>query len=89
MANIVVLSDANKIYVEFGVYADINIPIEATYKVVNITYIQLFNNRVIVFILGQGEWQLDVTGVNGLIVDSVNGIEPTDNEDLYHLLSDL
>jgi len=89
MANIIVTTSANKIHVKFGVYASVNIPIEATYRLNNIVYFQLFSNRVVVFVVGQGEWTLDVTGVNGLIVDSVNAVVPTDNEHLYNLLSDL
>ena len=90
MANIVVTSDSNKVHVNFGVYASQVGGLKRCFNKQHIVYSNLANDDFVeVYVYGGGEWQLDINGVKGLIVDSVNGVEPTDNEHLYELICNL
>jgi hypothetical protein len=90
MANIVVTSTEDKIHVNFGDYAELVRGIKRCFNKRQIIYSNLTtDNFVEVFVYGGGEWQLDINGEKGLIVDSVNGVEPTDNAHLYELICNL
>jgi len=45
------------------------------------------SSNILVYVDGGGEWMLDMNGLKGLPVTSVNGITPTDNDHLFTLLS--
>lgn len=47
------------------------------------------SSAILVYVQGGGEWSLDMNGLKGLPVSSVNGVTPTDNDHLFELLSQL
>jgi hypothetical protein len=44
-------------------------------------------SAILVYVNGGGEWSLDMNGIKGLPVSSVNGVTPTSNTHLFELLS--
>lgn len=88
MANLVITSTTNSVKVDFGVYGVGNIPLKGTWrkdKIINFS-LQLSNAFVIASTIGEPEWQLSYDGTNGMQVDSVDGVAPTSNSDLYDKL---
>lgn len=88
MANIIVTSTTNTIQVTFGVYESSVIPKKGTWHK---EYIQSFSlmpsdSFVKGRTVGEPEWQLSFNGTNSMQVDSVNGVAPTSNSDLYDKL---
>lgn len=47
------------------------------------------SSAILIYVNGGGEWRIDMNGVDGLPVSSVNGIVPTDNDHLFTLLSEM
>ena len=96
MANIVVTSDENKIIVEWNdmsQYADYKnksyIPrtdILAVNEPLNYSYVEVIMNTL----SRKPWWNVSINGADqSLIIDSVDGVEPTDNSHLAELISDL
>ena len=93
MSNIVVsIVNANIIKVEFNNYYPTNHDISiAYYNRSTIQKLELKSDRVIVHVLEEGkDWSLALTTTDGcFIVDTVEGITPTDLDDLASKLADL
>lgn len=87
MANVIIITTTNSIKVDFGVYAS-DMPIsKGTWNKSSIQHIQLNNNHVYVKVRDGNEWTLNYDiQAKGIIVDSVDGVAPTDLSDLYNKL---
>jgi len=93
MANIVVTTvDANHIKVEFNAYYPDYYSVKCTYyNRSNIQKVEVFDDYIRVHVLsGLTDWTLSTTLTTGtFIVDSVDGIAPTDNDDLASKIAGL
>jgi len=85
MANIVVTSTTNTIAVDFGVYAGVQgLPTKKTYKKSEVLSVSQASDQVNVYSIGDPQWNLAYTATtNCFIVDTVAGVAPTSNADLY------
>jgi len=94
MANVVITSTTNSIVIDNGVYAGIEgalgvIQKKATFRKDDVRRIALSPSdaNVNVFLIEQGMlFVLTFDGVGGMQVDTVNGVAPTSNSDLYDKL---
>lgn len=90
MANVVITSTTNSIKVDFGVYVGGEIPKKRTYnKNKSVFYISLEESDSMVTVISEGspQWNLAYTSTTGcFIIDSINGVAPTSNSDLYDKL---
>jgi hypothetical protein len=90
MANVVVTSTGNSIKVDFGVYVGGDVPKKRTYnKGKSIFYMSLEASDAMVTVISEGspQWNLAYTATTAcFVVDSVNGVAPTSNSDLYDKL---
>jgi phage tail tube protein FII len=88
MANLVVTSTTNSIKVDFGVLGVIPNPKKGTWKKDKVENIKLeiSDTYVRVTTIGEPEWQLSWNGTNVLQVDSIDGVAPISNSDLYDKL---
>lgn len=90
MANIVVTSTTDSILVVFNIYAT---PLNIIKGCWNKGYINSFllrNDGVIVDIENQADWLVSFDGSGGTFqIDSINGVAPTSNSDLYDKLNAL
>jgi hypothetical protein len=88
MANIVITSTTNSIKVDFGVLGTGNLPKKGAWEKDKIIKIELLPSDAFVKItnLGENEWQVSYDGNNGMQIDSVDGVAPTSNSDLYDKL---
>lgn len=84
MANIVVTSTINTIKVEFNDYSSALDNQEAgTYQKKDIRFYR-FSDKVRAIVFNEKEWNLAYTQTNGcFIIDTINGVAPTSNSDLY------
>lgn len=89
MANLVITSSTNTIKVDFGVLGVSPLPKKGTWNKNHVVDFALQPSDAFVkaTTIGENEWQVSYNGVNGLQVDSVNGVAPTSNSDLYDKLS--
>lgn len=90
MANIVITSEIDLVFVDFGDYAGSNVPQKRIYNKKRLYSITLEPNNTYVYIIIEGEAQLNLsyqTTTGCMIVDSVDGVQPNDNEDLNNLLT--
>ena len=91
MANIVVTSTLNTIVVDFGVYSSV-----VGYKIANfqkrmisaqliedLSFVRVENSQGIHWSVSYATFQ------EALVIDSIDGIAPTNNEHLFDLLKDL
>lgn len=89
MPNIVVTSDADSVTVVFND----TIPgmVKGIYNLNSIDEVELKDGSsfVVVSHRGGSNWNLDVDGVRGAIVDSVDGVTPNDNGHLCDLIGAL
>lgn len=88
MANIVITSTTNSIKVDFGVLGTGNIPKKGTWNKNHVVdfALQPSDTFVKATTIGENEWQLSFDGNNGMQIDSVDGVAPTSNSDLYNKL---
>jgi len=97
MANVVITSAANYIDVDFGIYAVSNSVDgrRATYKKEDISIIWLEKDDSFIDLkmkdaITTDLWRLSFDGVEGsFMIDSIDGVAPTDNIDLYNKLNAL
>jgi len=92
MANIVVTSTTNAVKVDFGDYAAAVGRKCGTWNKKHIVNfgLQDDDSMVIAHTLEEPKWTLSYTnGTSAMIVDTVDGVAPTDNEDLHNKLSAL
>lgn len=89
MANLIVTSTTNSVKVDFGVLGGGGIPKKGTFHHDHIVSFKLepADAYVRATTIGENEWQLSYNGVNGMQIDSINGVAPTSNSDLYDKLS--
>ena len=95
MANIVITSTANTIIVDFGDYAVLeNIDgKKAVYNITDISIVWLekddsFINVKMKDAITTPYWQISYMETTGaLIVDSIDGVAPTDNVDLFNMIN--
>ena len=89
MANIVITSTTNSIKADFGVYAPTIKIKKGAWRRDLITSFQLADGDefIVAYVVGENRWNLSYTnGSANLIVDSVDGVAPTSNSDLYDKL---
>lgn len=87
MANIVVTSTANSIKVEFNIYSTIVDMIKGTWSKASIQNVLLRTDGVLVDVLTQPDWLVSFDGSVGTFqIDSIDGVAPTSNSDLYDKL---
>ena len=97
MANVVIVSTGNYIDVDFGIYAVSNSVDgrKATYKKDDISIIWLEKDDSFIDLkmkdaITTDLWRLSFDGVEGsFMIDSIDGVAPTDNIDLYNKLNAL
>ena len=89
MANVVVITTPNLFIVDFGVFAPLVGYKKATFQKGSISF-QLVNDETFVRVEDSrgGNWSVsyNLSG-QALIIDSVDGVAPTSNEDLFNILS--
>ena len=87
MANIVVTSTANSIKVEFNIYSTIVDMIKGTWGKTYIQSVLLRTDGILIDVLGQHDWLVSFDGSVGTFqIDSIDGVAPTSNSDLYDKL---
>lgn len=89
MANIVITSTTNLIKVDFGVYASVVGCSTGAWRKDKIHDIKLDNNGTCIYIetLNQAKWSLSVSQMdNCMIIDSIDGVSPSNASDLYNKL---
>lgn len=87
MANIVVTTTATAINVAFNDLSDEVGIVEGTWSKSSIISVELHaGTHVHVDMIRASDWKLSYDGVNGLQVDSVNGVPPVSNQALYDAL---
>ena len=86
MANVVITSTTNSIKVDLGVYAAAFGYSKVTIskdKLIDIK-LQSDDNFVEAVVIDEGKWTVSFNAVtNALVVDSVDAVAPTSNDDLY------
>lgn len=91
MAYITVVRTGEDIDVDFGVYGDgDHNPTEARYFNTDIIKIEKFSNHVAISMRSERIWYMvwEATG-NYMIIDSIDGVAPTSNADLFTKLKGL
>lgn len=88
MANIVITTTANKVYVDFGIYSTAMIgATKGSYNRSKIAYCLNFTTYIVMYVDGIGEFQLTHDGSVGTMqIDSVDGVTPSSVANLYDLL---
>ena len=89
MANITITSSTNAISVDFGVYATMFETKKQTWRKNAISNFRLNYNESKIFaqILYEKEWMVSYDGSAGTLqIDSINGVAPSSNSDLYDKL---
>jgi len=88
MANIVVTSTTNTIKVEFNAYASTIGTSKGTWNKTRITFELKYSDTFVkVLVIGEPNWAVSFDGSTGTLqIDSVNGVAPTSNSDLYDKL---
>jgi aminopeptidase-like protein len=95
MSNLTVALSGQSIYVDFGDYYNPNSNIEwlkATYHKESLHKVELLADHLHIQMEYEPLWQVTCPSVSGgpyFIIDSVNGVTPTSNEDLFVKLSNL
>lgn len=91
MANLVITSTTNCIEFVFNNYADVLHPEKAIWHKSSAHFLLVYNNAFVKAIEDNGQdLDLSFNGTSGTMqVDSVDGIAPTSNSDLYDKLSSL
>jgi hypothetical protein len=88
MANLVVTSTANTISVVFNAMASAAKMEKGTWLKSRITFRLMVSNAYVdVLVAGEVDWAVSFDGSsNTMQIDSVNGVAPTSNSDLYDKL---
>lgn len=91
MANTVVTSTTNAIKVDFGDDPNKGSMTKATYAKLDIEFVLLNENHVEVVAADSQRWILshESNTINALIIDHVDGVGPTNLNDLYDKISAL
>lgn len=91
MANITITSTTNSIHVNFGVYSTALETIQQTWNKSAVqNFRQTTDTCIMVTIRGEREWCVTWDGASGSFqIDSINGIAPTSNSDLFTKLEAL
>ena len=91
MANVIVVSTANTIEVEFNNFASLIGYKSATFQKRRISFQEMSDESFVRIENAQGEhWAVSYNLSGGsLIIDSVDGLAPTSNNDLYNKLKAL
>jgi hypothetical protein len=97
MANIVITSSGNSIIVDFGVYSNLAVVDgrKAAYRVTDVSIIWLEKDDSIVNVIMKDaittkHWQVSYSPeAEVFVVDTVDGVSPTDNIDLFNKLTAL
>ena len=94
MANITIVKSGNAIKVDFGDYYGASPQVDfkkATYQKMNIDSIgEIPNDCILIKMHNIDEWKVgDVQGPDNFVIDTVDGVAPTDLDHLYILLSQL
>jgi len=86
MANLTITTTANTIKVDFGTYPTHDGMIQGCWQKQNITF-KNQATQVAATVQNEREWYVSVVPTdNCLVVDTVNGVAPTDINDLYDKL---
>lgn len=85
MANLVITSTANTMAIDFGVYVSDSLPDKGTWRKEKVMCITLAESDTYVTMIIDGRILNLVQAASGsnLIVDTVAGVGPSDNADLY------
>jgi hypothetical protein len=88
MANLVVTSTTNSIKVDFGVLATAANMKKGVWNKSRITFqLALSDTHVDVLVIGEPSWGVSFDGSSSTLqIDSVDGVSPTSNSDLYDKL---
>lgn len=87
MANIVIVSTTNSIKVNFNDYSTMLGMTDGTWRKDHLVSIIKMTNNIAIDIQGQPDWSITHDGSNGTFqVDSIDGVAPTSNSDLYDKL---
>lgn len=91
MANLIITSTANLIIIDFGILSSLFGRRYGTYSKSKVTSIELDvdNEFVNLGILEEKSFAISFDGLVGLKVDSINGVSPTSNLDLFNKLTTL
>lgn len=99
MANIIITKTGTRVDVDFGhywrgsatPYANANVNAEkSSYQSTNVQEVWKENDRVFVRMDNMRDWSLGVTqGADNLVIDSVDGVVPTDTAHLFTLIKGL
>ena len=95
MANIIISEVVGKNYIEvdFGIYGGSSgLPLKKYFWTDNIYEVDVFSDRIVVELNGSDidEWTVSTTPIDGgLVIDSVLGVTPTDNDHLAILIANL
>ena len=87
MANIIITSTTNSIKVDFGIHSTQLNTSKGTWRKSHVLNILLRNDGVMIDIESQPDWLVSFDGAVGTFqIDSVDGVTPTSNSDLYDKL---
>ena len=87
MANIVITSTTNSIKVEFNDYSTILNMVKGTWGKSYLQSVLLRTDGVLVDLLAQPDWLVSFDGSVGTFqIDTIDGVAPTSNSDLYDKL---
>jgi hypothetical protein len=88
MANLVITSTTNSIKVDFGVLATSANMKKGVWNKNRITFeLALLDAHVNVLVIGEPSWGVSFDGSSGTLqIDSIDGVSPTSNSDLYDKL---
>ena len=88
MAGVTVTTNADIMDVDFGDYGDgIKLPYEATYDCKDIIKVERYADYVVIKVRDELTWYLCYTATESyMIIDEVDGVAPTSNQDLYNKL---
>ena len=87
MANIVIVSTATVIKVEFNIYSTALNMSKGTWSKEHVSSIILRTSDVVVSIQGENDWVVSWNGsVGSFQIDSIDAVAPVSNSDLYDKL---
>lgn len=89
MANLVIVSTSRTVEVDFGIYANFTKTQRVAFRREEISeVIEYYESaHVVVKMLNGIEFKLSATQIDGsMIVDSIDGVAPTNNIDLFNTL---
>jgi hypothetical protein len=88
MANVVITTGNSTVTIDFNAVSAVSTVKKSKWRYDAIPSVFLLHNDAAVVVRTHGkDFPFSFNGVNGLPVDSVDGVAPTSNEHLYHLIS--